>query len=229
MKFSLVLSAVVLLLIETALSANGTVTIKDKDAYISSDRIKLGDIAEIKGFVSSDRELLENLYIKRAAVPGYKAVIEREYVANRVEKAFPGAEVKGLDKISVHTLKTEVKSSDVRQKAEDFVRERMPWKEEDAKITLKGSGLDRNVPEGEITFSVRETDRQKFRGNVIVPVDIEVNGKYYKTEPVSMLVEVNAECFYAEYDMKKGQAAELKDVKPVKREITFLPDDIITN
>lgn len=228
MKFSFVL-VIVMLFIEIPLSAKGSVIIKEKDVNVSSDRIHLGDIAEISGFASPDREALGTLYIKRAAVPGHRAIIEREYVENRVEKAFPGTEVKGRDRISVHTLKTEVKASEVRQRAIEFVRERMPWKEEDTKITLKGSGLDRNVPEGEITFSVRETGRQKFRGNVIVPVDIEVNGRYYRTEPVSMLVEVSAECYYAESEIRRGQAVELKDVKPVKREITFLPDDIITN
>ena len=215
--------------IETALCAGGTAAIKEKEASVSSDRILLKDVADVSGVSGAEKEALENLYIKRSAVPGYRALLTKDYIANKVEKAFPGTQIKGPEKISVFTHSTGVKAADVRLKAEELIRGKMPWKEEDVKISVKGQAADKNVPDGEVVLNARETDRQKYRGNVIVPVDIEVDGRYYRTEPVSVLVEVNSECYYSETDIKKGAQINITDVKAVRQELTFLPDDIITD
>lgn len=227
MFFRLVL-IIVITLIETAAHAGATAVIKQSDVKVSSDRILLKDVAVVSGAFGAKAAELENLYIKRSAVPGYTAVLTKEYITNKVEKAFPGTQVTGPERISVLTLSEVVKASDVRQHAEELIRANMPWKEDDAKIIIKGRPSDKSVPEGGIVLKAREPDSRKYRGNIVVPVDIEIDGRYYRTEPVSALIEVNAGCFYADADIKKGSRVTAAEVREVKQELTFLPDDIIT-
>lgn len=227
MFFRLVL-IIATVLIETAAHAGATAAIKQSEVRVSSDRILLKDVADITGAFGAKAAELENLYIKRSAVPGYKAVLTKEYIANKVEKAFPGTQITGPERISVHTLSAAVNASDVRRQAEELIRANMPWNEADVKISMKGQPSDKSVPDGDIVLKAREPESRKYRGNIVVPVDVEIDGRYYRTEPVSALIEVNAGCFYADADIKKGGRVTAAQVRETRQELTFLPDDIIT-
>jgi hypothetical protein len=78
----------------------------------------------------------------------------------------------------------------------------MPWKKEDVTVVIKGARGDTNVIEGNVLLKVKEDRRNRFKGNVIIPVEIYTDGKFNKIVPVSMTINVVTTCIVASRDIK---------------------------
>ncbi len=229
MKFKIFL---ILVLVFTAagLHAQGAeVVLKSGDVYVSTGKIYLGDIADITNAAPKDLEKLRELYIKRAAVPGYKVVVEKEYVANRVSKYLPYVTVTGADFVNVYTSKGSVSREDVEKTAKDFVLTNMPWKLDAAEVKVRQAKGDIPVTQGEVLLKVKDEGKFNYRGNLVVPVEVYIDGKYYRTEPVSMVVKVNAPCAAAQTDLSRHTAIGADGISMETRDITYLPEAIITD
>lgn len=205
------------------------VVLKSSDVYVSKDKIYLGDIADFTGTAPKDLEALQSLYIKRAAVPGFKVVIEKEYIANKLAKDFSYVSIEGPVFVNVHTSKGTVNREDVEKTAKDYVLSNMPWKLEAVEVKVKHISADVPVTAGTVLLKVKDEGNFSYKGNLVIPVGIYVDGSFYRIEPVSMMIKVNAPCAVAQADINRHASIAPESIAMETKDITFLPDTIITD
>lgn len=204
------------------------IVLKNAPIYISKDKIYLGDIAD---FYNIDEDLmaeLSTIYIKRAALPGYSVVITKDTVKNQLNKKYKTINIEGPDSVKVITEKASVKTVDIKKIVEDYILENMPWKREEVEITIKDIKENINTIDGDVHLKVKGEKIKKFRGNEIIPVEITVNGRFYRLIPVSVLIKVTTECLVATQNIKMNEPIADK-VALQKKDITYLPDDVISD
>lgn len=222
--------AIVFVLYGTGIFAGGaSIILKSNDVYIANDKIYLGEIADFEGVSPNDLEKLQVLYVKRAAVPGFKASVEKEYVANRVAKYFPHITVEGPVRVNVHTSKGTITREEIEKTAKDYILTNMPWQLDAAEVIIKEVKGNVSVTEGTVLLKVKDAGAFNYRGNIVIPVEIHVDGRFYRIEPVSAVVKVNAPCAVAQSDINRRAVMGADSVMMEIRDITYLPDIIITD
>jgi flagella basal body P-ring formation protein FlgA len=227
MRFKFLLFLIFLICFFTFLRAEPFIVLKDKEIKISKDKIYLCDVADFFGFSEDEKNKLENIYLKKASLPGYKTVISKEMIINKVAKLYNNVKVTGPDKVVLFVKKSEISKEELVKAAEDFIKKNMPWKEDEVKIDQKNVKEVVNIPEGEVLLKVREDKDIKFKGNVIIPVEIYIDNKFYKIEPVSFVINVVTDCLIAKKNIKIKEFLKEEDYIIAKKDITFLPDDVI--
>jgi flagella basal body P-ring formation protein FlgA len=104
----------------------------------------------------------------------------------------------------------------------------MPWKPEEAEIIVKDIKENINTIDGDVHLKVKGEKIKGFKGNEIIPVEVTVDGKFYRLIPVSVLIKVTTECLVATQNIKIKEPIADKVILQ-KRDITYLPDDVITD
>ncbi len=206
-----------------------TVSVKNGTVEISGEKIHVKDVADVMSDDSAVKAKVEGLYVRMSAVPGQRVSVTREKLENIIKKYYPDADFFGDEKVYVLTRGTEVNYDRITEAAVKYVLENMPWKKEDAEIITKNAKSDLNLINGEVLLKVKEDNSVSFKGSVIVPVEVYLNGKFEKIEPVSMIVKVTAECLMAAADMPKGSIVTRDKVKTIRKDITAISGDVLTD
>ncbi len=205
------------------------IILKDKEIVLSKDKIYLGDIADFVGFNEKTIEELSNIYLKKASLPGYKTVIPKELVSNKVFKYYGKVKINGPEKVIINIKKNEINRTDLIKTAETYIKEKMLWQEDEVNIEVKNIN-DKNsvdVPDGVVLLKVKEDFTTNFKGNVVIPVEIYIDNKFYKIETVSFFIKVTKVCFKSTRNIRSKEKLSDSDIESVKKDITYLPDDII--
>ncbi len=62
---------------------------------------------------------------------------------------------------------------------------------------------------------------------MVVPVEIYIDNKFYKIETVSFFIKVTKDCIISTRNIRIKEKLSDTDIERVKKDITYLPDDII--
>jgi flagella basal body P-ring formation protein FlgA len=204
------------------------VILKKDSVTVTKDKIYLGDVADFSGVESDDADDLSTIYIKRAALPGYSVTVTKENVENQVKREFRYMKFSGPEKVTVYTGKTDISGGSLVETAEKYITDNMPWNRDDVVITAKTGRDSTSVIKGNVLLKVKEDNKIDFKGNVLVPVEIIVDGRFYKLEPVSLLVKVNAECLVASEDIRARQPLDGR-ARVEKKDVTYFPGNVLTD
>lgn len=204
------------------------VILKKNRVEISKDKIYLGDVADISGVDSGAAEDLATIYIKRAALPGYAVKVTSLNVENQVRKEFRNIKITGPESVEVYTAKAEVTRQELVETAKKYVLEKMPWKADDVEIDPAGNRGNTDVIAGNVLLKVKEDNNIDFKGNILVPVEIYVDARFYKMEPVMLLVKAKADCLVASEDIRAREPLGGR-VLTVKKDITYFPGNVMTD
>lgn len=210
------------------LAENAKVILKNSEVHISKDKIYLGDIADFNNMEKDLLTEISTIYIKRAALPGYSVTVTKENIRNQLNKKYKTINIEGAETVKVITEKSSVEKKDIKQIVENFILENMPWKMEEVEITIKDIKDKIDTIDGNVLLKVRGEKIKNFKGNEIIPVEVTVDGKFYRIIPVSVLIKVVTDCLVAGQNIKIKESIVDK-VLLQKRDITFLPDDVITD
>jgi flagella basal body P-ring formation protein FlgA len=224
-----ILAFLLLIVMAGALKANDVVTLKDGVVQTASDKVYVKDIADVSSDDPVLKQKLEELYVKMSAVPGQRISITREKLENIIKKASPGASIEGPEKIYVLTRNTTITTDSASGKAVEYVLQHMPWKKEETEIISKSGIKELNLPEGDVELKVKEDAKINFKGNVIVPVELYVDGKLVRIVPVSLVVKVETACLVAAQEIQRGTMLTEAMVKPVKKDITYQSGNVLTD
>ena len=197
--------------------------------YLSKEKIYLGDIAGFSGVSGKIKKDLELIYLKSAAVPGKSTVVRKRSVEGLVKRRYKYVKVKGAEKIRVHTEKGLVNRKEVEDTARKYLLENMPWKKNEAEIYIREREKAISVLKGDVHLKVKEDNKIDFRGNEIVPVEIYVNSRFYRIEPVSAVITVKTGCLIASSDIKRGEVVPAGAVSVAEKDITRMPGGVITD
>lgn len=216
------------LLVFLVYADNAKVVLKNSTVYISKDKIYLGDIADFYNIKDDMLAEISTVYIKRAALPGYSVVITRDNIKNQLTKRYKNIVIEGPSSVKVITEKTSVETADIKKAVENFIFDNMPWKREEAEIIIRDIKENISTIDGNVLLKVRGEKVKGFKGNEIIPVEITVDGKFYRTIPISVLIKVATECLVADRNINIKETIADKVVLQ-KKDITFMPDDVITD
>jgi len=227
MKKLLLLAASLL----TAFLAFGApeIVLNKEDVFVTAEKIYLKDIADIYNAEEKDKSLLGAIYIKNSAVPGRKVLVKKETVVNLVRKYYGDIMVAGPDSVNVITRGGRVEPADINETAKKYVMDNMPWMPQDAEIEIRQRARNINVADGEITLKVRDDGRMDFKGNVLVPVEVYADGEFKRLEPVSLFIKVTADVYVAGRQIKRREMFTADGVTAVRKDITNLPSDVVTD
>ncbi|MBP7793252.1 MAG: flagellar basal body P-ring formation protein FlgA [Candidatus Goldbacteria bacterium] len=207
---------------------NAKVVLKNSTVYISRDKIYLGDIAD---FYNAGEDLLNEistLYIKHAASPGYSVIITREIVENQLSKKYKTIDIEGPQTVKVVTEKATIEIDDIKKTVENYILENMPWKKEETEIIIKDIKENISTLNGNVLLKIKDEKIKNFKGNKIIPVEVTVDGKFYRIIPVSVLIKVTTDCMVAGQNIKIKEPV-IDKVILQKTDITYLPNDVITD
>ena len=222
-----------LLVIPGYLSAAGitTVTVFEK-AEIQKDKIRLGEIAKIRG---EDRKLnqeLKAVVIGTAPLPGKSRRIDGDYIKirlkqNRIE----------LSQISLHVpKKVEVSRSFVeipKKKIEkivlDFICKQMPC--ERNKVRVKNVRINRKVilPKGKVTYEVVPPKNAGLLGKIPMLVLFKVDGDLKKRVWVTVDIEVLTKVVVTRKPLGRYQLITEDDIRLKEMDLARLPSNTITS
>jgi flagella basal body P-ring formation protein FlgA len=206
-----------------------SVNLKSGAVEISAEKIYVKDVAVVMSSDAAAKQKIEGLYVKMSAIPGHRVSVTRERLENIIKKYYPDADFFGAEKVYVVTRSTKIDYDKITEAAVKYVTENMPWKKEDAEIITKNARRDINLIKGEVLLKVKEDNSVSFKGNVIVPVEVYVNGRFEKIEPVSFIVKVTTDCLMAATDMPRGSVLSQDMVKVIKKDITDISGEILTD
>ncbi len=227
MKFKFYIVFFVLLCV-IVFADTSKVILKNATVYVSKDKIYLGDIADFYNIKEDLLTELSTVYIKRSALPGYSVVITKENVKNQLNKRYKNIDIDGPSSVKVVTEKTSVEITDIKKTVENYILENMPWKREEVEIIIKDIKDKISTIDGNVLLKVKGEKIRGFKGNEIIPVEIIVDGKFYRIIPISVLIKVTTNCLVAGQNIKVKEPI-IDKVLLQKRDITYLPDDVLTD
>lgn len=216
--------------LQIAFAKNTTVIIK-KDIEINRDTIYLGDIAEITGNDEIVNQL-KSLDIKKAPLPGYYVTITGSQIKMLLQhKGFDmnSIELKAPESIKVTRSSQIISGNILVERAVEFLKEQLTWKEEEVKITVQSQIPDSVLPPGEITFLPSCSQNTNSIGNISVFIDILVNKTTVKKVCVTLNLKVYLDVIVSKKDIKSGEIFSPDLISIENREITQLNRDALTS
>ncbi len=211
--------------------AKNTAVIIKKEIEINGDIIYLGDIAEITG---NDDILnqLKSLELRKAPLPGYYVTITGSQIKMLLQHK--GFDLKSLELNIPEYIKVTRRSQIISgnilvEKAVEFLKEQLTWKEEQVKITVQSQIPDSVLPPGEITLLPSCSQNTNSIGNISVFIDILVNKTGVKKVCVTLNLKVYLDVIIAKKDIKSGEIFSPDLISIENREITQLNRDALTS
>ncbi|MEQ8191283.1 MAG: flagellar basal body P-ring formation chaperone FlgA, partial [Candidatus Eremiobacterota bacterium] len=128
------------------------------------------------------------------------------------------------------TGKSQIISGDILvNKAVEFLKGQLPWKEEQVKITAQSQVPDSVLPPGEITLFPSCSQNTSSIGNISVFIEILVNKTCVKKVCVTLNLKVYLDVIVAKKDIKSGEFFSYDILTIENREITQFNRDALTS
>ena len=226
----LVLISLILLTFQAALGNTATITISD-EVQVSEETIILGNIAQITG--SQDMiSLLQAIEIRKSPQPGYSANVSKSHLEYVIKQK--GIDVSTINfnvpqNFKVTRRSQKITQSDLSECAVSFIKDMMPWEEDDVTITVQSSQNEITLPEGELELLPSCSNNIKFIGNTSVTVEVIVNGSSIRKTNVSLKIQVFSEVLVAKSNIQRGDPLTTENTGLEKREIKQYSNNVFTD
>jgi len=198
---------------------------------IKYDRIRLGEIAEIKGADPALLKKLRDIVIGKAPLPGKSRRIDEDYIRIRLKQ-------NGIDLSQIRLrvpIKAEVSRSFIeisKEKIEKIVLGSVygliPWEKDQVrikKICVSNSAL---LPEGNITYKVVPPRNTDFLGNVPLSVLFKVNRRFEKKIWATVNIEVLTEMVVTKRPLRRYHMITEDDIHLKKMDLSKVKSNAVT-
>ena len=198
------------------------------DATVEGNEIRLGEIAELRGFDTALRERLATLSLGRAASPARERVFSGNSLRQRVRAIHPALQVEVPDQVRVHTAFREITPDFVRTHVERAIRHKMPWS--DAAVSFAAWRL----PEPFAAALAAQRVVVHFRGEERflrrVHAELELVGadgapRIRRSASVNMSVRLPV--VVTTRDLHRGAVLETEHLRLQERELGGLPRNVL--
>lgn len=221
-----------LLIMPQLASASPTTIELKKEVSVGGAEFQLGDIAVINGDNDKIVNLLKTVDLGNtpSVTQGRRNVTVAEIMNKISEAGFTNDDVSFCG--APHTLvlpEMQTILPDVLlQRGEEYIRENMPWEENEALILPLRSPNPIDVSVGEVTFEVAPLSSDNFIGQTRYNVIVSVNGMVAKSVDVFFKITVFKKVLVAMQKIERGEMLTPDNVKLVKREVKASTQDAIS-
>ncbi len=214
------------------LSAAGNYTIRVFERpELKSDRIRLGEIAEIKGEDLALLKKLRGIVIGKSPLPGKSRSIDSDYIRIRLKQnGIDLSQIKLQVPIKVEVSRSfiEISKEKIEKIVLDSVYGLIPWKKDQVrikKICVRNSAL---LPKGNITYKVVAPKSTDFLGNVTLSVLFKVNRHFEKKIWVTVNIEVLTEMVVTKRPLRRYHVITEDDIHMKKMDLSKVKSNAVT-
>jgi len=200
-----------LALVHAGAGVGDTLQIKS-EVYVKGPKLRVGDVAEIKG---DNMEEIAALEIGFAALPGRTKRVQAALIESRLQRegySCDAVEVTGARTVSATTMHLEITSGMLEESLREFVETEMPWDPLNATVDLVVPTFDIVVPDGEVAFLWRPSPQYRYLGRGAFRGEIKVDGLTQKTVICRAAIESFGEIVVAAHDIPRGQIINHDDL-----------------
>jgi flagella basal body P-ring formation protein FlgA len=202
-------------------------------AEVNGDRILLSQVAQIAGPDPLLIARLGNIDIGKAPLPGRKKIIEARHILSRMNKNSGGLPTDiGLalpERLEVRREAVTMTKEKIEQIATDWVLERVPWDQENVRVTRVQVNKDVVLPQGRVTYKVKTPGSLNYLNTIALSVEFSVDGKPVKKAWVTLNLEVIAPVVVVRKPMGRHQPIESGDVTVALKDLAKLPSGFFTD
>lgn len=230
MKKNIVIVLVLMILI-IPLNAAAFEIIVASEAEISSSKIKLGEIAEIRAADLSASQLkeLKALSFKQAPVPGYSRRLSRVLVDLSIQNL-------GYDQnefrlrmpknITVSRKTAAVSEEEISSLVEEYLKNNLDYSPNQLLLESRSSDKSVNIPAGDYQLRIAE-DQNLSLPNVNLKLEVWQDKKKIKQLFYPVKIKLLLDVLVAAEDLSANRAVKKSDFKLVEKKITSDPEKII--
>lgn len=215
-------TAAIILTTLFALHAETIVSIRES-ASVSSEAIRLGDVASISGEHSS---LLDTLTVGKASRPGYTRLLLRDELLHFVklpEGVRESVKLTGSERCRVSSVGQEISLKDVREKLLIDLSEKLIWNSGSWEMAFRKEDTTLvTLWKGSYTVEVGELRNSALKGNVMIPV-IFHQGDLRERVTLQGELTVVEMVYVATRNLRQGETVSPSDYRREKMDISHLP------
>jgi flagella basal body P-ring formation protein FlgA len=201
-------------------------------AVVRQEAIYLADIATIKGTPRSGVDRISQLKIKTAPPVGEILVLSREEVAWKIHQANFAAVVSINDipeQIEVLREGRWVEKEEILDMLETHLRNRIPDRNREIQIRELQGGEGVIVPLGALSSEAIFPEQFHRGGPLSITLSLRVDGREVQKIRLQARVEIYGPVVTAKNQLKRSQEIGEKDVEIVRKNLSLLPADVLTD
>ncbi|MGM0410875.1 MAG: flagellar basal body P-ring formation chaperone FlgA [Bacillota bacterium] len=201
----------------------------DSEVSANGEWIKLGDIAEISGFSDNVKNELKEINLEKAPRPSYEKRItkqlvklilkDKDYEVKEIEFNMP-------EQIKVKALSQKISESEIENFVKKYVKDKIDYDYEKIEIDISSLSSEIIIPASDYSLAVNR-EKNNYRGNYSLPVDIMINGDSYKRLYVNLRTSIYRKAFEAKKTMYKGNKISKNDFELKTKDITKIDAPLI--
>ena len=198
---------------------------------VKYDKIRLGEIAQIKGEDPALLKKLKGIVIGKAPLPGKSRRIDEDCIRIHLKQNdidLSQIRLRVPIKVEVSRSFIEISKEKIEKIVLDFVYGIVPWEKNQVrikKICVSNSAL---LPEGNITYKVVAPKKTDFLGNVPFSVHFKVNRHLEKKIWATVNLEVLAEMVVTKRPLRRHQVITEDDIHLKKMDLSKIKSNAVT-
>ena len=203
-----------------SLYAKTLVVLHDSSA-VTSETITLGRIAEITG---THKNLLDTIVVATAAPAGHSRFLMKTAI-NLPQELRQSVEIKGPDRIKIHTLSQRIMFSELARQATLLLADSLVNTQSIKSEILFEYNRDAalNIPLGDYTIELGRIEKRQLRGRVVVPLVVVQSGGEKRTRvSLNAMVKTVAKVGVAVKDIARFDDFSPRDIEMKLLDITTL-------
>jgi flagella basal body P-ring formation protein FlgA len=212
-------------------SAAQSVRIKlHPETILEKETVQLADIAVVSGGKTEDRQAMAATVVARAPQPGQTRFVGRDYIRIRLKQAgFKTADIRfeGVQDVRIARQSASLPAEPIRRAVESAIRSRMPWQNEDVRISAIEFDESVRLPTGKLTYRVIPKRHEDYLGQTVLGLHLFVDGQPVRKLWVNARIAVMADVVTVAKPLGKHQHIQLADLTLQRHDLADLGADAI--
>ena len=198
-------------------------------ATVRGPQILLRDVARIESTQEAFAELVGLTEVGTAALPGMARTLDPDGIRIRLRQHHFDLErvtVLGIGRLTVTTASRMLGGDEIVRAVEEYLLAQRPAGEEgEVRIEALVVPRELTVPDGLVELRARSMLAGRLAGSVPVRLDVVVDGKVFRSLPVTVRVQLFRDVLVAARSIPRHGVLRVEDVRLDRRDVAGLPPE----
>ncbi len=210
--------------------AGGPISVRLAErARVSGERIRLADIAGIRGGEKRAADRLGSLDLGPSPAPSASRRIDARYVRSRMRQQgwTADARLSGASAVEVVRSYIRIPAAKIEEAAAEYLHRNLPWEPEKTVVHSVRVNGDAVLPKGKVSYRISAPPHSDYLGTIPLTVAFSVDGKVVERNWAIADVGVLEEVAVTVRPLARYQRIEKDAVRSEKRDLAELPHGVI--
>jgi len=199
-------------------------------AQVDGESILLGQVAEIVSDNSDQADVLRNVELGRAPLPGQSLLIHRSQIEMRLKhNGVDPQQYRIADQGPIKVLRNQeiISAEQIRAAVEAFIKAHAPWSADQMTIRPIHYAQDHGLPCGRLSIQITAPKHTDWLGAVPFKVIMRVDGREVKRTSVPAYIEVWQEVILAGKPLGRNQPITAGDIRAERMNLARVPANAV--